>query len=183
MQTHRFDDALARAVRLHGERRGGSDIPFLAHFLALARADREAPLSLERAVALAAEAHAGQIDKAGTPYILHPLRVMLAQQSDEARIVGVLHDVVEDTPVTFDDLAAIGASDAVLQGLEAVTRRGDESYDAFVERAGADPLGRPVKVADLRDNMDLTRIAAPTERDHARLDRYRAALAALGQAV
>jgi hypothetical protein len=177
MASHRFDDALASALRLH--RADRAETPALAHLLA----DRQGGLSLERAIAIAAEAHAGQTDKAGAPYILHPLRVMQAQESDEARILGVLHDVVEDTPVTLDHLAAMGASDAVLRGLEAVTRRPDESYEAFVQRAGADPLGRPVKIADLRDNMDLGRIAAPGEQDHARLARYRAALAALGDAV
>jgi hypothetical protein len=184
MQTHRFDDALAGALRLH-RATDGPRLHILAHVAAATALDAETGgrLTLERAIALATEAHAGQTDKAGAAYILHPLRVMLAQESDEARIVGVLHDVVEDTPVTLDHLTAMGASDAVLQGLEAVTRRRDESYEAFVARAGADPLGRPVKTADLRDNMDLTRIAAPTERDHARLDRYRAALAALGEAV
>lgn len=181
MLTHRFDDALDRAAQLH-QAEGGQPLPLLAHIAAAGALDagQGGHLTLERAIALAAEAHAGQTDKAGAPYILHPLRVMQAQPTAEARIVGVLHDVVEDTPVTLDHLAAMGAPDAVLRGLEAVTRRADESYEAFVARAGADPLGRPVKIADLRDNMDLSRIAAPSDRDHARLDRYRAALDALG---
>jgi (p)ppGpp synthase/HD superfamily hydrolase len=178
MQTHRFDDALAGALRPQA----GPRVPVLAHLAAASVRAAEAGgrLTLERAVALAAEAHAGQTDKAGAPYILHPLRVMLAQQSEEARIVGVLHDVVEDTPVRLDHLAAMGTSEAVLRGLDAVTRRDGESYEAYVARAGTDPLGRMVKIADLRDNMDLTRLAAPTGHDHARIGRYRAALAALG---
>lgn len=185
MLTHRFDDALAFAARLHRETRSGPRPPLLAHLAEACSLEAEhgGHLTLERAIALAAEAHAGQTDKAGVPYILHPLRVMQAQPTTEARIVGVLHDVVEDTPVTLDHLAAMGAPDAVLRGLEAVTRRADESYVAFVARAGADPLGRPVKIADLRDNVDLSRIKTPTDRDHARLDRYRAALTALGEAI
>ncbi|WP_372893978.1 hypothetical protein [Rhodosalinus sp.] len=106
--------------------------------------------------------------------------MMQAQESAAARIVGLLHDVVEDTPVTLDHLAAAGAEAPVLRGLDAVTRRAGESYEAFVQRAGTDPVGRAVKIADLRDNMDLTRIAAPSDKDRARLDRYARALAQLG---
>lgn len=105
---------------------------------------------------------------------------MQAQESAAARIVGLLHDVVEDTPVTLDHLAAAGAEAPVLRGLDAVTRRAGESYEAFVLRAGTDPVGRAVKIADLRDNMDLTRIAAPSDKDRPRLDRYARALAQLG---
>lgn len=176
MATHRFDDALASALRHHAA--AGAETPALAYLLA----ERRGALTLERAVAIAAEAHAGQTDKAGAPYILHPLRVMAAQEGDAARIVGVLHDVVEDSPVTLDHLAAAGASEAVLRGLDAVTRRAEESYEAFVARAGADPLGRAVKIADLRDNMDLARIAQPSDKDRARLARYARALAQLGAA-
>lgn len=134
---------------------------------------------LERAIAIAADAHAGQVDKAGAPYILHPLRVMLAQTDPEARLVAVLHDVVEDSEWTADALRAEGFSDAVLRGIDAVTRREGETYEAFVERARLDPLGRPVKRADLIDNSDLSRIADPTEKDRDRVEKYRRALAIL----
>ncbi len=140
--------------------------------------------TLERAIAIACEAHTGQIDKAGAPYILHPLRVMQNVVSTDEMIVAVLHDVVEDCPQwTFDRLISEGFSDVVLRGLDAVTKREGESYEDFVRRAAADPVGRAVKVADLRDNMDLTRIADPQERDFKRIDRYRAALAAIGADV
>lgn len=132
--------------------------------------------TLERAIAIAAEAHAGQEDKAHQPYILHPLRVMLRVRSAEERIVAVLHDVVEDTPWTLEQLAAEGFSPAVIAGLDAVTRRDGEDYLPFVERAATDPIGRVVKRADLMDNLDVGRITSPTERDLARLERYRAAL-------
>ena len=138
--------------------------------------------TLERAVAIAAEAHAGQIDKAGSPYILHPLRVMLAVSTDDERIVGVLHDVCEDCPGwTLERLGQEGFSPRVLEALDSVTKRDGEDYPDFVLRAGANTIGRAVKLADLRDNMDLSRIAAPTERDFARIERYRAAVAALGR--
>jgi len=137
--------------------------------------------SLERAIVVAAEAHTGQQDKVGEAYILHPLRVMLALCSSEERIVGVLHDLVEDTPWTLDALRREGFSPAVVDAIDAVTRREGEDYFDFVKRAGANPLARPVKVADLRDNLDLTRIAAPSQRDHDRCERYRKALELLGE--
>jgi len=135
--------------------------------------------TLERAIAIAAEAHAGQVDKAGAPYILHPLRVMLRVQTEAERMAAVLHDVVEDTPWTLEALAAEGFAPEVLAAVDALTRRVGESYEVFVARAGADAVGRAVKLADLAENMDLTRLAAPTARDHERLERYRRAVAQL----
>lgn len=135
--------------------------------------------TLERAIAIAVDAHRGQTDKAGQPYVLHPLRIMLALETEEERIVGVLHDVVEDSDWTFDALRGEGFSAEIVEALESVTKREGEAYEAFVVRAGANPIGRAVKRADLRDNSDLSRIANPTERDHARLEKYRRALASL----
>jgi len=135
--------------------------------------------TLERAIVLAAEAHAGQTDKAGAPYILHPLRVMLRVSDPEARIAAVLHDVLEDSGVTPGQLRAEGFSDAVIRGIQAVTRGAGETYEDFVLRAARDPIGRQVKLADLQDNADLSRIAAPTEKDIARTEKYRRAIAVL----
>ena len=132
-------------------------------------------MNLERAIAT--EAHAGQTDKAGAPYISHPLRVMRAQESDEARIVAVLHDVVEDCPGwTFERLKAEGFSTAVIEALRLVTKIEGESYEAFVQRAAGNPISRAVKLADLEDNMDLSRIAQVTDRDIERVEKYRRAL-------
>jgi (p)ppGpp synthase/HD superfamily hydrolase len=138
-------------------------------------------VTLERAIAIAAEAHAGQKDKAGNPYILHPLRVMLAVKAPEERIVAVLHDLVEDTPCTLDALRAEGFSRDIVDAVDALTRRHGEEYFEFVRRAVAHPIARPVKIADLRDNLDMTRIAAPTSRDSERFERYREALRMLGE--
>jgi (p)ppGpp synthase/HD superfamily hydrolase len=146
--------------------------------------------TLERAIAIAAGAHAGTIDKAGAPYILHPLRVMLKVASPETQIVAVLHDVVEDGAskgYTFEFIEEQGFSKSVIDGLRAVTKQADEegkhsekgyedTYIRFVLRAAQDPIGRQVKIADLEDNCDLSRIASPTEKDRARLARYRRAL-------
>lgn len=134
--------------------------------------------TLERAIEIAARGHAGQVDKAGAPYILHPLRVMLAVKTNEERIVAVLHDVVEDVEGwSFDRLREEGFGETVIAGLESVTKRAGEDYEAFVRRAAENPIGRRVKMADLRDNCDLSRIAAPTEKDHERIAKYRRAIA------
>lgn len=129
--------------------------------------------TLERAIVIAAEGHAGVKDKGGAPYILHPLRMMLSLSSNDERIVAVLHDVCEDCPGwTFDRLRAEGFSESVIAAIEFVTKREGESYDAFVLRAAANPIGRRVKLADLEDNCDLSRIAAPTDSDHQRIEKY-----------
>lgn len=135
--------------------------------------------TLERAIAIALEAHRGQTDKAGAPYILHPLRVMLSLNSTEERIVGVLHDVVEDSPWTFEALAEEGFSAAVIEALRSVTKLEGEPYEEFVLRASRNAIGAKVKLADLRDNSDLSRIANPTEKDYERLEKYQRAIRSL----
>ena len=132
--------------------------------------------TLERAIVIAATAHQGQVDKAGAPYVLHPLRMMLSVDSLDARIVAVLHDVVEDTSITFDELLAEGFSPTIISALEALTKRKGEDYDAFIQRVAPNPLARGVKLADLRDNSDLSRIAAPTAKDYQRVEKYRRAI-------
>lgn len=90
--------------------------------------------NLERAIAIAVEAHKGQKDKSGAPYILHPLRVMGRVNPDTEKIVAVLHDVIEDTRWTFDDLRKEGFSEDVIQAIDCVTKRDGESYEDFVKR-------------------------------------------------
>ena len=136
-------------------------------------------MNLERAIEIAVTAHKGQKEKSGAPYILHPLRVMLSVESEEERIVGVLHDVVEDTPWTFDQLRDEGFSEAILAALDTVTIRENEDYSTFISRSADNVIGRPVKIADLRDNMDLSRIPQPTEKDHKRMEKYTKAMAQL----
>lgn len=134
--------------------------------------------TLERAIALAAQAHEGQVDKAGAPYILHPLRMMLSVDTPEARMAAVLHDVVEDTPVSLEELRAEGFSEVVVGAIEALTKRPEEEddYDAFIRRVAPNPLARQVKLADLRDNCDVSRIAQPTEKDGRRIEKYKRAI-------
>jgi len=133
-------------------------------------------MNLERAIMIATKAHAGQTDKGGNPYILHPLRVMLQMQCEQTRIVAVLHDVIEDSSWTFEDLKKEGFSDEVLKGLDGVTRRSGEQYDEFIERASQFWISRLVKLADLDDNCDIDRIPNPTHTDIKRIQKYKKAI-------
>ncbi|MES2934430.1 MAG: HD domain-containing protein [Pseudomonadota bacterium] len=128
--------------------------------------------TLERAIEIAANAHAGQVDKVGQPYISHPLRIMLAVRTLNERMAAVLHDVVEDTTVTFDDLSAEGFAAEVIEAIRALTKFEGEARVDAAQRAVKNPIARVVKLADVTDNMDLSRIQAPTEQDFARLKEY-----------
>jgi (p)ppGpp synthase/HD superfamily hydrolase len=130
---------------------------------------------IETALAIALEAHGGQQDKAGAPYILHPLRVMLAVDGEIERVAALLHDVVEDSNWTLESLRQRGIPEEALIAIEALTRRPMESYEAFIARAGANPIARRVKVADLEDNMDIRRLSVLGVEEVERLQRYRRA--------
>ncbi|WP_405725219.1 GTP pyrophosphokinase [Anaerotignum sp.] len=130
---------------------------------------------LEKAAKLAEKAHQGQVDKGGQPYILHPGRVMEQCETETEKIVALLHDVMEDTPYTLEDLRQEGFSEEVLEALLCLTHRKGESYTAYIGRVCENPLAARVKYADLQDNMDLRRIPEPTERDFARLEKYKGA--------
>ena len=132
--------------------------------------------TLERAIALAATVHAGQRDKVGAPCILHPLRTMLKMKTVETQMAAVLHDVVEDCGVTSELLRYEGFPPAVVDAVGALTKRivdgAEEPYEEFIQRAALNPIARLVKLTDLEDNMDLSRIAQPTEKDLARIEKY-----------
>ena len=128
---------------------------------------------LDKAILIAAQAHLGQKDKMGGPYILHPLRMMLRFRSEVEMIVAVLHDVVEDNPEwSLERLRQEGFGEEIIQAVDHLTRREDETYEAFVARAQKNPLARQVKLADLEDNMDLKRLKSLTEKDQERLAKY-----------
>jgi (p)ppGpp synthase/HD superfamily hydrolase len=113
------------------------------------------------------------LEKGGRPYFLHPLRVMMRMDSPEQMMAAVLHDVVEDTEITLEDLAARGYPPAVIDAVDRLTRReNDEDYEAYIERLAASDLARKVKLADLEDNMDVRRLGEVTEKDRRRLDKY-----------
>lgn len=118
--------------------------------------------TIENADLLARTAHRGQVDKAGNPYIDHPRAVAeaLREHGDHAVMAGLLHDVVEDTHITLDDLRELGYPDDVVAAVDSVTRRPNETYMDMVRRAAADPLGRLVKLADNAHNSSPERLAA-----------------------
>ena len=134
-------------------------------------------MDLERAIGIAVQAHKGTSDKGGSPYILHPLAVMHNLDTDDEKIVGVLHDVVEDTQWTFEKLLDEGFSVTVVDALRSVTKQeGGEDYFDFIQRAKKNPLGRKVKIADIQHNMDVTRIKVISDKDATRLNKYKKAL-------
>lgn len=129
--------------------------------------------TLDHAIRIAVKAHKGQTDKYGNPYILHPLRVMGMGRTDEERIVGVLHDVVEDTEWTFSALLKEGFSERIVAALKCVTKKSDnEDYDEFVARTRTNALAIRVKLNDLTDNMDIRRMDEVKEKDVKRLNKY-----------
>lgn len=131
--------------------------------------------TLERAIAIAAQAHAGQPSPSREPYILHPMRVLLSLDGETERIVAALHDVVEDTSLTLEDLASEGFSGDVLAAVDAMTHRDGESYEEYIERVAVNPVARRVKLSDLTDNMNIRRLPELTEKRLARTRRYHAA--------
>ena len=128
--------------------------------------------TIERAIEIAAKEQAGDIDKAGSPYVFHPLRLMFAVNTPFEKMAAVLHDVVEDTSVSLDDLSKEGFHPDVIVAIDALTKRPGESRIEAASRAAANPIARVVKLADVTDNMDLSRISEPTDKDFARLKEY-----------
>ena len=129
--------------------------------------------TLERAIQIATEAHKGHLDKAGRDYIGHPLRVMEMGKTEDEKIVGVLHDVIEDTGWTFEMLEAEGFSREVIEALKCVTKLSEnENYDEFIERVKKNPLAVAVKINDLTDNMDIRRLPYLSDKDVKRLKKY-----------
>ena len=119
------------------------------------------------------QAHAGQVDKAGMPYAGHVMRVMQAGRTIDEKIVGVLHDLVEDTDWTFEALLAEGFPTHIIDAPRCVTKLSDdEPYDAFIQRVKTNPLAVAVKINDLTDNMDIRRLSDITENDVQRLRKY-----------
>jgi (p)ppGpp synthase/HD superfamily hydrolase len=129
--------------------------------------------TIEKALQIAARAHEGQLDKHGQPYILHPLRVMAAVEGEEARIVAILHDVIEDTSVTTDDLRQEGFGDTVLEALDRLTHRKDEPYAEYVIRCKGHEIARRVKLAELEDNSRPSRTILRPDRIEPDIERVR----------
>lgn len=137
---------------------------------------------LDTAICLATLAHSGQKDKAGQPYILHPIRVMFSMFSLEEKIVAMLHDVVEDTSVTLVDLARHFPL-IIVDAVESLTHRDGEKYEEYIERVKQNSLATRVKLGDLKDNMNKDRIPFPSERDVRRWEKYERAYTYLTENV
>lgn len=131
------------------------------------------------ALCIAQQAHEGQTDKAGQPYINHPMHVAAAVESDEEKAVALLHDVVEDSNITLDDLRTQGLPEAVVDAVGAMTKRDGEDYVCYLRRVKDNPIARVVKIADMEHNSDLSRIPNQTAKDRARVDKYKKGLTIL----
>jgi len=138
---------------------------------------------LQQAIAIAAKAHEGQVDKAGKPYLDHPLAVMENVNSLDQKIVAVLHDAVEDSELTLEQLRSEGFPEVLVSAIEAITKIEGEAYATYLERVIANPIALPVKIADVTNNLDLRRIAHPTEADFQRIAKYKKVLSQLRAAL
>ncbi|MDD2299050.1 MAG: phosphohydrolase [Fermentimonas sp.] len=128
---------------------------------------------LSKAIELAIEAHAGQLDTHnGRPYIEHPFRVMIAGSTLQEKITGILHDVIEDTDWTLEQLSKEGFPDTIIDAVDAMSRRDNESYDEYLLRLQKNPIAVRVKINDLTDNMDIRRWNEIQYHDLARLQKY-----------
>lgn len=132
---------------------------------------------LDKAITVALEAHEDVVTRSGRPYILHPLHLMLKMDSEQEMITAVLHDVVEDSNITLDDLAAMGFSEPVLTALSLLTHDKEmSSYEDYILAIKTNPLAVRVKLADLTHNMDIRRLPTPLrQRDLDRIQKYRRA--------
>lgn len=139
--------------------------------------DNFLPLALE----LAAEYHYDQADKAGKPYVLHLLRVMFNLNTDDEELmsIAILHDILEDTIMDRNSLSKYAFSGRIIDGVESVTKRNSETYQKYLERVALNPDAILVKLADLKDNMDLSRLPKLTETDLKRQEKYSKARAFL----
>jgi len=128
--------------------------------------------NIEKAIEIALKEHTGQKEKAGAPYIFHCLRIMLKGKTKEEQIAGVLHDTVEDTKITFDDLRAAGFSDDIIEAVDCLTKRKYEQYENYISRVLSNKIAIKVKLHDLEDNMNLLRLKEIKEKDIKRLNKY-----------
>jgi (p)ppGpp synthase/HD superfamily hydrolase len=131
--------------------------------------------TLEDAIALARQVHEGQVDKAGKPYLEHVLRVVSYLDAADDRIVGALHDVLEKSHMTAADLRRLGYPAPIVHAVACLTKRRGEDYDDYIRRVNQDDIARRVKLADLKDNMDMSRLPSPSAADWERLAKYQRA--------
>lgn len=129
----------------------------------------------ELALQIAKKAHAGQVDKAGKDYILHPMTVASCMDTDTEKAIAYLHDVLEDTDASVDELRNMFSTE-IVDAVITLTRNKDDSYFEYIQKVSKSKLAKKVKAADLLHNLDITRIKEPTERDFKRLEKYKKAI-------
>lgn len=127
---------------------------------------------IEKAISIALEKHSGQTDNNGKPYILHVLRVMLAMDTEDEMTAGVMHDVIEDSDYTLDNMEEDGFPEHIINAVDAISRREGESYEDFFNRAVQDPIAKKIKKADLEDKMRLKEYDKLSEKDLEKLNKY-----------
>ena len=130
----------------------------------------------EKAYRIAKKAHLGQVDKAGEDYIKHPEKVASFVKTDEEKAVAYLHDVIEDTELTLEDLNEYDFSKEVLEAVDIITKKRGEDYQSYLNSVKKNKLAREVKLADLHHNSDLTRLIKVTEKDIKRKEKYQKAI-------
>ena len=131
---------------------------------------------LELALSIATEAHRGQFDKAGIDYIEHPIYVASQVDTEEEKAVALLHDVIEDSPVSAEELLIAGLPEEVVTAVQVLTKKKEQDYQTYLETVKKNPLARVVKLADLKHNSDLSRLSSITEKDRERLKKYKKAI-------
>lgn len=136
---------------------------------------------IEKALDISLKAHAGQTDKAGAVYVLHPLRIMMQMDSPEEKIIAALHDVLEDSHFTAEFLRQQGFPENILSVLDILSRKPGVKYEDYIQRIKQNPTATKIKIADLKDNMDISRLKDITEKDLKRLKKYQSAFKILTQ--
>ena len=131
---------------------------------------------VDLALSIARKAHEGQLDKAGVDYIEHPIYVASQVDTEEEKAVALLHDVIEDSPVSAEELLQAGLPETVVTAVHVLTKKKEQDYQTYLETVKKNPLARVVKLADLKHNSDLSRLSSITEKDRERLKKYKKAI-------
>lgn len=131
---------------------------------------------VDLALSIARQAHEGQLDKEGVDYIEHPIYVASQVDTEEEKAVALLHDVIEDSPVSAEELLQAGLPETVVTAVQVLTKKKEQDYQTYLENVKKNPLARVVKLADLKHNSDLSRLSSITEKDRERLKKYKKAI-------
>ena len=131
---------------------------------------------VDLALSIARKAHEGQLDKAGVDYIEHPIYVASQVDTEEEKAVALLHDVIEDSSVSAEELLQAGLPETVVTAVQVLTKKKEQDYQTYLETVKKNPLARLVKLADLKHNSDLSRLSSITEKDRERLKKYKKAI-------